>query len=93
MGRDWKNRHSNKKMFSLKNEKLLSFIPNYRINLISPNEISDEEFEKFKTGLGSAMQFIKHQKDKNLSWILDYKRFEKVDFETANLINVVTAQK
>lgn len=90
---EWDAPCSLHEMFSIKNEKLLTFVSDYKINLISPSEISDLEFEKFKTGLGSAMQFIKHQKDKNLSWMKDYKRFEKVDFETVNLINVVTGSK
>ena len=51
------------------NEKLLPFIPNYRINLIAPARINDSDFSshehkgKFNTGFGTLMQVIKHQNE------------------------------
>lgn len=51
------------------NEKLLPFIPNYRINLVVPARIDEGDFSshehkgKFNTGFGTLMQVIKHQNE------------------------------
>ncbi len=50
-------------------ERLLPFIPDYKINLIAPAKLSDDSFAtrehggKFRTGFGTLMQVIKHQNE------------------------------
>ena len=46
-------------MLSTKNKRLLDFVPDYRINLIAPTQVPDEDFEKFSTDFRDVMQFIK----------------------------------
>ena len=89
----WDGAKSIHEMLSIKNEKLLKFVPDYKLNLITPESIKEEEFEKFKTGLGMAMQYIKHQKDEDLASIAKNKKFEQVDRDTANLINTFSKSK
>ena len=80
-------------MLSVDDEKLLSYIQDYRINLIEPAKISDEEYDRFKTDLGAVMQFIKHQSDEDGSWIKGKTRFEHVEKEAVELINLITGSK
>ena len=89
----WDGAKSIHEMLSIKNEKLLKFVPDYKLNLITPESIKEEDFEKFKTGLGMAMQYIKHQKDEDLASIAKNKKFEQVDRDTANLINTFSKSK
>ena len=56
-------------------------------------KLNSEEFDKFKTDLGSIMQFIKHQSDKDGSWIKGKSRFEHVEKEAVELINLITGSK
>ena len=76
--KDWDGAKSIHEMLSVDNVELLSYVPDYKINLIEPAKISDENFDKFKTDLGAVMQFIKHQSDKDGSWIKGNSRFNHV---------------
>ena len=50
-------------MLDIRDKRLLPFLNDYKLNLISPADMGEEEFEKFHTELGFAMRIIKHQKD------------------------------
>lgn len=88
--KEWDGAKSIHEMLSVQNKELLSYVPDYKINLIEPAAISDEEYDKFKTDLGSVMQFIKHQSDEDGSWIKGKERFEHVEKEAVELINLIT---
>ncbi len=79
-------------MFSVTDPKLLSFIPNYRINLIAPGEMSDTELDKFTTSLREVLLFIKYSKDKNRlrTLVSEDQRFQSVEKNAAKVINAVT---
>lgn len=91
--KEWDGAKSIHEMLSVDDEKLLSYIQDYRINLIEPAKISDEEYDRFKTDLGAVMQFIKHQSDEDGSWIKGKTRFEHVEKEAVELINLITGSK
>ena len=74
----------------MEDKRLLKFVPDYKLNLLTPAQISDEDFAKFRTGLGAVMQFAKHRNDKDVSWMEGNKRFEQMDWDTASLIKTVT---
>jgi len=86
----WDGPMSIHEMLSVRNRELLAFVPDYRLNVLSPADIEEEDFDKFRTGLGAVMQFIKHRRDKALDWLSGNRRFEQVDWETASLIKTVT---
>ena len=44
--------------------KILNFTENYKINLILPNEMSDDELDKLKTSLREVIKYIKYSKNK-----------------------------
>ena len=91
--KDWDGAKSIHEMLSVDNVELLSYVPDYKINLIEPAKISDENFDKFKTDLGAVIQFIKHQSDKDGSWIKGNSRFNHVEKEAVELINIITGAK
>ena len=61
-------------MLDINDKLLFEFIPDYHMNLLSPYQIDDKDFNKFKTGIGSILHFIKHKNDKNMDWIKDKKK-------------------
>ncbi len=86
----WDGHTSLHEMLGINDPQILQYIPDYKLNLLTPAQIDDKEFDKFRTGLGAVMQFIKHRNDKDLGWMLKNKRFEKMDRETVNFIKTVT---
>lgn len=90
--KDWDGAKSIHEMLSVDDE-LLSYVTNYKINLIEPAKISDEDYDKFKTDVGSVLQFIKHQSDEDGSWIKGKTRFKHVEKEAVELINLITGSK
>jgi len=72
--------------------KILNFTENYKINLISPNEMSDEEFNKLQTSLREVMKYIKYSKDKKKinDIVQNDNRFSKLERSAFNVINVCT---
>ena len=89
---EWDGPRSIHDMLSTKNERLLQFVPDYRIHLIAPAHMADEDFLKFRTGFGQVLQYIKYSKDKEKLYQVTHeeKRFSELDEDSANLINTVT---
>ncbi len=79
-------------MMGTQNANILKFIPNYKINLLSPYNIKDNEFDKFKSSLAEVLKYIKYSNDENaLKNVLENdKVYENIDRETAELIRDVT---
>ena len=92
-GKPWDGPMSLHEMFPITDPRLLRLIPDHRLNLLSPDQISDDAFDKFCTGTGAVMEFLKHQDQVGMDWIKSQKRFENVDSETINFINSVTNSK
>ena len=81
-----------REMFAGTEERLLSFVPDYKTNLITPYGMEKEDFYKFRTDVGQLLEYIKNQKDKDRidEMVHDGDRFRRLDVETADLINTVT---
>lgn len=60
----WDGPTSIHEMFEEQDPKILSFVPDYRVNLIVPAMIDDSEFGKFRTTLKEVLSFIKYSEDK-----------------------------
>lgn len=77
-------------MFGKIDSRLKPYINDYKLNLISPDEI--EDFSKFTTGLGQAMEFIKNSDNKKqLRDIINSKKeYKNVDEDTVDIINIFT---
>ena len=84
----WDGPLSLHEMLDIKDKRLLKFIPNYPINLIAPVNMEDEDFSKFHTNLGFAMNVLKYQSDK-ADQIIESTDHRKIDRNTAEFLNVV----
>jgi hypothetical protein len=92
---EWDAPQSLHEMLAVKDAEILALVPDYKINLIAPGQIADEDFGKFKTTLAEAFQYIKYSKDKvRLGQILEEnKNFHALDRRTTELINVITGSE
>ena len=61
----WDGTCSVEEMFDVSNEAYRTAIPKYTLNLVSPHDLTDTDFEKFDTELGAVLEFMKYSKDKN----------------------------
>lgn len=92
---EWDGSMSIHDLLNTKNERLLRFVPDYRINLIAPAQMPDEDFEKFSTDFRDVLQFIKHSRnEKEIDRLTEgNERFSRMNPETAELINLITDSK
>lgn len=76
-------------MFGNVDPRIKEYVADYRLNLITPNEISD--FRKFSSGLGFLLEFIRNSGDKDsLRDIIKARENENVDVRTVDMINTYT---
>ena len=60
----WDAPKSLHEMLTVRDNSLLAYIPDYKLNLISPADINDDELGAFRTELGTVLEFIKYSRDK-----------------------------
>lgn len=84
---EWDGARSIHEMFAVEDETLLRFVPDYRINLLSPKDIADHDFGKFQTTLAEALQYVKYSKEKDsLERIINENpKFKHLDRRTAEV--------
>ena len=82
-------------MLNTQNEHILNLVQDYKIHLIAPAHISDEDFDKFRTDLGAVLQYIKYSNDKDKldEVVRRESRFWKMNPNSVALINAVTGSK
>ena len=75
-------------MLMLRDSSLLKFIPDYKLNLITPADIDDSELSIFRTELGTVLEFIKYSKDKNKikQIAMDISKFGNLPVDAAEMI-------
>lgn len=84
--KSWDGPKSLLEMMEVKDERLLRFLNDYKINLISPVDMDEKEFKKFHTDLGLAMRVIKHQKE-DADKVIRETDHRKIDRDTAFFLN------
>ena len=86
----WDGPLSLREMYSINDSKLLDFVPDYRVQLIQPMTLSEDDFEKFHTSLREVLQTIKYSVDaqKLTEYITQNERMHRLDL-SANVINTV----
>ena len=77
-------------MFDNIDPRIREYIDDYRLNLITPDEVADYKF--FSSELGLVLEFIKESRDKESLWRLVHDRTEysNVDVTTVDMINEYT---
>lgn len=89
---EWDAPRSIHDMLLIKDERILPFVTDYKVNLIAPSEISEPELDKFRTDLRAVLKYIKYSKDKKKlkQMIEEDESYRDVQRETVTLINTVT---
>ena len=89
---EWDGPMSIHEMLSVQNPEILSYVSDYKLNLITPESMSDEEIDQFQTSLREVMLFIKHSKDRaRLNEIVQKDdRFRNMDRNAARVVRTVT---
>ena len=82
-------------MLAVQDEKILSFVPDYRINLIAPAEMTDKKIKKLSTDLREVLLAIKYEK--NIKKLFEYVnhdvRFRNISRQAAQVINIMLGAK
>ena len=91
----WDAPRSLHEMLIVQDESILSLVPDYRINLIAPGEMSEEELEHFTSNFREVMQFIKYSKDtEKLSQLVEENTaFETMDRKAVRVMEEMTGMK
>lgn len=90
----WDGARSLHEMLDVKDEELLKYISDYKLNLIVPDEITD--FEKFRTELGKVLQYFScASSGSKMKALIEEKRKEgfRLSKEAIRLINACFKQK
>ena len=89
---EWDGPMSLHEMLSVQEPEILSFVSDYKLNLIAPEHMSDEEIDQFQTSLREVMLFIKHSKDKTKlnEMVQKDDRFRNMDRSAARVVSSVT---
>ena len=84
-----------KEMYAAADDAVMQYVPDYKINLIAPEQMTDDEIKEFKTSLKEVMLYIKYSKDKNklLEIAQEDPDFLSMDRQAAEVINTVTNSK
>jgi hypothetical protein len=79
-------------MFQTKDTNLLALVPNYKLNLLAPAFIKDEEFKRFHSSLKEVLSFIKYSKDKKkvLELVEKEENFHYINRDAVEVINAIT---
>ncbi len=78
-------------MIDCNNPGLMKFVQDYRIHLIDPARLSDEELLKFSTSLREVLQYIKYSKDmEKLAEITSDNPRMLLEMSAAQVISAVT---
>ncbi len=81
-------------MLETDDPKILQYIPDYKINLLTPESIPEADFEKFQTELKQVLKLIKHSKDKeDLSRTVKGEEYLDMSKDSANLLSVILGFK
>jgi hypothetical protein len=74
---------------------LLKYVADYRINLITPMNLTDHEIDGFQTGMREIMRYIKYSNDRKAidSILKTDRRFKSVERRAVEIINAATNSK
>lgn len=89
---EWDGPMSIREMLSVQNPEILSYVSDYKLNLIAPGQMSDTEIDQFSTSLREVMLFIKYSEDRaKLNEMVEKDdRFKNMDRKAATVISTVT---
>jgi hypothetical protein len=79
-------------MFEIQDERVLRYVPDYKINLIEPYGHSEEELENMQSSLREVLLFIKYSNDKLKlkKLVQENENYSRMDKKAARLLKVTT---
>jgi hypothetical protein len=88
----WDGPRSLHDMFEIQDERVLRYVPDYRINLIEPYGHSEEELENMQSSLREVLLFIKYSNDKLKlkKLVQENENYSRMDKKAARLLRVTT---
>ena len=88
----WDGPMSLREMFTVRDNAILKFAADYRINLVAPEALTEQQADKLCSDLKEVMLFVKYSEDKDkLQAIVEHdKGFQSIARETAEVIKAVT---
>ena len=69
-------------MMDIDDERIIPYLNDYKLSIISAADMAEDDFKKFHTDLGLVMQIIKHQKD-DADRIIEGTNHRKIDVDAA----------
>ena len=88
---EWDGPLSLYEMMELEDLTLKEFVQDYRIYLIDPYRLTEEDLEKFSSNLKGVLGYIKYSKDKKeLSRFLNNSQMQNMDNDAARVIRDIT---
>ena len=91
-GKKWDAPLSLREMYDEQPEKVLPFIQDYRVFMIDPMEMSDNDLQKLNSSLREVLAYIKYQRDKaRMEKLLNEdSKFSCLETNAALVINAMT---
>ena len=90
----WDGPRSLHEMLHVEHEEILQYAADYKLQLIAPYHLSDEDLEKFQSNLKEVLSFIKYEKDKDkISDLMQRDAFKALDKDAAMVLNTCTRLK
>ena len=88
---EWDGPLSLHEMMSTRDMELLSFVENYRIHLIDPAKLTEEQLNQFSTSLKEVMGYIKYSKNKEqLLKFLQTDTHRSIEMNAVRVIKTIT---
>ena len=88
---EWDGTLSLHEMMPIRDMEILSYVENYRIHLIDPAKLTEEELNKFSTSMREVMGYIKYSNNKEK--LLDFLRTDthkSIEMNAARVIKTIT---
>ena len=88
---EWDGPLSLHEMMSVSDIEILSFVENYRIHLIDPAKLTEEQLNKFSTSMREVIGYIKYSKNKDK--LLEFLRTDahrSIEMNAARVIKTIT---
>lgn len=84
---EWDGPTSLHEMMNVKEERILSLVPDYQIHLIAPARLADKELKKFHSSLREVLGFIKYSNDMEKMDEIVHGDFQKLRREEIDVLN------
>ena len=79
-------------MLTVKDTRVMAYVADYRINLLEPASMNDDDIAKLKSDLKDVFYFIKYSRDKNKlqELVNTNEEFRSMKRSTAEMIRTIT---